>query len=107
MQSHYEPGIVLYGPESFLFFGLQVCQDNDYSMCIQDDEQLTDQNCYPLSKQQRKQGNEPFIAIETSSFRPVNSSLGWTGVAASSFCSFYTCFLRQKAPSATVYDLIR
>lgn len=36
----------------------------------------------------------------------VNSSVGWLGISASPFCSFYSSYLQQKLPSAKVSTLI-
>lgn len=44
--------------------------------------------------------------MEKSVFASANSSLGWIGTAASTFCSFYASYLQQKAPDLKVCNLI-
>lgn len=106
IRSRYKLGTVVFGPGNFLFFGLQISQDTDHTITIEGDDKLSALQCYPLSRQRRKEGEKLLNDIEKSSFRSVNSSVGWLGSAASLFCSFYASHLQQKAPSTTVHDLI-
>lgn len=106
IQKKYELGTVVYGPGSFLFFGLQVCQEIDSSITIQADEKISSLECYPITRQRRKESSILLNELEMSSFRSINSSIGWLGTAASPFCAFYASHLQQKVPNTTVHDLI-
>ena len=106
IQSNYELGTVVYGPATFLFYGLQICQDTDYSITLQGDEKINGLEGFPISRQRRKEGDTALNPVEMSSFRSVNSSIGWLGIAASPFCAFYASYLQQKVPGTKVSDLI-
>ena len=106
IKMRYELGTVVYGPGSFLFFGLQVYQETNYSITIQADEKISSLECYPIFRERRRESSIPLNEIEKSSFRSVNSSIGWLGIAASPFCEFFASHLQQKVPHTTVRDLI-
>ncbi len=46
IQSKYKLGTIVYGPSSFLFFGLQIIQDSNYSTMIHGDSKLEALNCH-------------------------------------------------------------
>ena len=106
IENNYKLGAVVYGPGTFLFYGLQITQDTDYSITVQSDEKLSKLEGYPVDRQRRKQIETSLNAAEMHYFRSVNSSIGWLGIAASPFCTFYASTLQQKLPSASVHDLI-
>lgn len=43
---------------------------------------------------------------QETSFRSVNSTLGWIGKVSSPFCSFFASHLQQKVANTTIHDLI-
>lgn len=77
IQSNSELGAVVYGPRSFLFFCLEICQDSGYSITFNADTKIYSLELYPLSRPRRKDCDDILNAVETSSFTSVNSSLGW------------------------------
>jgi len=106
IESSYSLGTVVYGPGTFLFYGLIIAQDDDMSITIHGDEKLNALQSYPLSRTRRKEVSDALSAIELKAFRSTNSSLGWLGIAASPFCSFYSSYLQQKGANPTVQDII-
>lgn len=106
IKKQYELGTVVYGPGSFYFFGLMISQESDYTIKIHADEKIDDNSCYPISRQRWKEENDASNAVEADSFRSMNSSIGWLGIAASPFSSFCASYLQQKVPSTNVSDLI-
>lgn len=106
IQKQYELGTVVYGPGIFLYFGLQIIQHDDCSIEIHGDDKINSIECYPITRQRRKQGEEILNAVEVSSYRSMNSSIGWLGIGASPFCAFYGSHLQQRVPSTKVHDLI-
>lgn len=105
-QKQYELGNVVYGPGSFYFFGLMICQDSDHNIKIHADEKIDGTSSYPFLRQRREEGHVDLNAVEAGSFRSVNSSIEWLGIAASPFCAFYARYLQQKVPSTNKSDLI-
>eukprot|EP00171_Calliarthron_tuberculosum_P001315 IDg1315t1 len=106
IQSQYELGTVLYGPGTFLFYGLTICQNEDMHVTVHADNKLEKLEAYPIDRHRRKQSESLLNAIEMGEFRSLNSSIGWLGIAVSPFCSFYASYLQQKAPKPLVKDLI-
>ncbi len=106
IKSKYKLETIVHGPSSFLFFGLQIIQDSDYSTMIHGDSKLEALNCYSISRQRRKMLSEVLNEVELRSFRSVSSSTGRLGANASLFCALYSSWLQQKAPTPTVHDLI-
>jgi len=106
IRSKYQLGIVLYGPGTFLFFGLTICQDTDFSVTVHGDCKLNALEAFPIDRNRRKQIDTPLNDIELQAFRSVNSSIGWLGISASPFCSLYASYLQQKAPMPLVRDLV-
>ena len=106
IQDNYELGTIAYGPGSFLFYGLQISQLEDFTISVHADDKLNAIECYPIDRNRRKQNDSILNSIEERSFRSVNSSLGWIGTVSSLFCSFYASYLQQKVPETTIHDLI-
>jgi len=106
IRSKYQLGTVLYGPGTFLFFGLTICQDTDFSVTVHGDCKLNALEAFPIDRNRRKQIDTPLNDIELQAFRSVNSSIGWLGIAASPFCSLYASYLQRKAPMPLVRDLV-
>lgn len=99
-------GTVVSGPGSFLYFGLQLTQDEDMNVTIHADNKIDAIECYPIDRLRRKQINETLNKVELHAFRSVNSTLGWIGNSASLFCALYASHLQQKSPEPIVKDLI-
>ena len=106
VKSQYKLGTIAFGPGSFLFNGLQIIQDTDFTIRIHGDSKLESLNCFPIDRRRRKQVLEKLNAVELKSFRSVNSSVGWLGTNASMLCSFYSSWLQQRAPNPKVQDLV-
>ena len=106
VQSTYDLGTVVYGPGTFQFFGLIVIQSEDFTIQIHADHKIASCEAYPISRQRRKQIEEPLTQLEKSSYFSLNSSLGWIGVAASPFCAHAASYLQQKGANPSVEDLI-
>lgn len=99
-------GTVVHGPGSFLFYGLHIIQTDDFNISIDGDQKISALEAYCPSRNRRKEIGNKLNDIELGSFRSVNSSIGWLGIAASPFCAFYASYLQQKAPKPKVEDLI-
>eukprot|EP00178_Gracilaria_changii_P001336 TRINITY_DN1187_c0_g1_i1.p1 TRINITY_DN1187_c0_g1~~TRINITY_DN1187_c0_g1_i1.p1 ORF type:complete len:639 (-),score=88.06 TRINITY_DN1187_c0_g1_i1:5196-7112(-) len=106
IQDKYTLGTIVYAPGTFQFYGLTVCQKEDYTISIHGDEKLSSYEPYPIDRTRRKQQDEPLNAIELSAFRSLNSSIGWLGIAASPFCATASSVLQQKGPHVKVKDLV-
>lgn len=106
VQARYELGTITIGPDSFIFNGLRVTQSEDLEITMHGDEKVEEIEPYPITRQRRKEINSVLTSFEMSSFRSVNGSLGWLGVAASPFYSFASSHLQQRSSNTTVNDLI-
>lgn len=53
----------------------------------------------------RREADKPLNALGKSTFASTNSALGWIGIAASPFCSFYSSYLQQNTPKTKVSHL--
>ena len=106
ISSKYKLGTIVYGPGNFRYNGLTISQDTDFIISIHADDKLEALQPYPIDRYRRKQMEEKLNAIELTSFRSLNSSISWIGVAASPFCSFASSYLQQKLPDTTVSDLV-
>jgi len=102
----YELGTVVYGPGVFQFFGLTVIQSDDLTVQLHANDKINACEAFPIDRQRRKQVDAPLNKLENSSYRSLNSSLGWIGVAISPFCAHAASYLQQKGPTPTVGDLI-
>ncbi len=99
-------GTIIRGPGKLRFFGLQVVQEKDLSICVDGNEKLNKIEPYPISNVRRKNYTEPLDQVEKHAFMSINSSLGWLGIAASPFCALYESYLQQKLPKANVETLL-
>lgn len=99
-------GTFLHGPQLLRFYGLNIYQHEDYSVSINATDNIEALEPFPLSIIRRRKIEEPLNSIVTSSYTYLNSSIGWLGMAASRFCSFYASFLQQKIPALKVSDFI-
>jgi len=106
VKHRYTLGTIVFGPGTFLFNGLQIRQYEDFTISIDGDSKLDGIEGYPIDRNRRRQISEPVNAIEKSSYSSVNGSLVWIGIAASPFCAFTSSYLQQRAPKATVQDLV-
>ena len=106
IESRYQLRTVVRGPGRFLFFGLRIEQDENFDITVDADQKLDALEAFPISRARRKNGTHHLNSIEQKAFNSLNSSLGWLGIAASPLCSFYSSYLQQRAPTATVSDLI-
>lgn len=55
IEKQYKLGTVVYGPRSFLYYGLQISQDSDYTITAIADAKLDILEGYPITRQRRKQ----------------------------------------------------
>jgi len=106
IKSKYELGTVVYGPGNFLFSGLTVTHNEDYTFTIHADEKINACEPYPLDRTRRKQIDENANPVELSAYRSINGIIGWIGAAASPFCSFASSYLQQRLPNVKVRDII-
>lgn len=83
-----------------------MCQDEDFTVTLHGDLKLQALEGYPIDRNRRKEIDDQLNAIERSSFRSINSSIGWLGTNASPFCAFYASFMQQKEPNPQVRDII-
>jgi len=98
----YDLGTVVYGPGTFLFSGLTVTHNEDYTFTVHADEKIKDCEPYNLDRNRRKEIDEPANAVEIAAFRSIYGSIGWIGAAASPFCSFTSSYLQQRLPGVKV-----
>lgn len=96
IDARFKLGTVVYGPGRFIYFGLTIVQHVDYSIVVNADDKLEALESYPLDRFRRRQIEEPLNEIELSAIRSLNGSIGWIGIVASPFCSFYSSLLQQK-----------
>lgn len=106
IQISYKVGTVVFSPGTFLFYGLNISQGEDFAITIDGDEKLYSYEGYPISHLRRKDVGEGLSAIEIKGFGSINTSIGCLGIAASPFCAFYSSYLQQKNSDPTVHDLI-
>lgn len=108
IQAKYELRTVVYGPGSFLFFGLTILQDGEFNIKIHFDNKLEQLETFPIDLDKRKQVEMKLNDIETKSFESISSSMKWIrmGYSASLFCSLYSSYLQQRAQSPTVQCLV-
>ena len=83
MQASYKLRTVLYGPATFLYYGLRISQDADYTSTIHADEKLQSYEAFPVDRNRRKMQDEALNVIELKSFRYLKSSVGWLGITVS------------------------
>ena len=98
-------GTVCSGPGRLRFFGLSVIQAENYSTTVDGDDKLHALETHALTRNRRRQPDDPLNELEKSSFMSVNSSLCWLGMASSPLCSFYDSYLHQKLPSCSVSSI--
>lgn len=88
------------------FFGLNVAQLGDFSIAVDGDYKREALAVMPLSCCRRRDADLPLDYIKLKEFASLNSSIGWLGITASPFCTEFASRIKQKAPKATVKDLI-
>lgn len=88
------------------FFGLSMEQSETYTVRTDADDKLRSLDEYPISRIRRKEFESPLNALEKSYFTSTNSSLGWTGISSSLFCSFYASHLQQRASELKAKNII-
>lgn len=81
-------------------------RDTEFFIIVHADHKLESLQPYPIEHYRRKQGAESLNAIELSTYRSINRSMVWIGVAASHFGSFASSYLQQKLPNVTVCDIV-
>lgn len=102
----YNVGTIVFGLGTFSFFGLNILQDTDGSICIRGDDKLDQLESHPISRLRRKESEEGLNAVELFAYGYLNGSLGFLGNAASPFCDFATSFLQQRRSNPLVKDLV-
>lgn len=106
IRHNHKLGTIVYGPGRVQFYGLALTQYEDYTATINGDEKLKGYEAGTISLLRRKDQESQLNSIELSSFRSLNSSIGWLGIAASPFCAFAASYLQQKGPFPTIKDMI-
>ena len=107
LKEKYSVGVIAHIPGSFHFFGLLITQKEDGTISVSAEEKLQAIRTHFLSRQRRKEGNDPLNVIEAHSFASINWSMGFLGQNVSPFASFYNSYLRQRRGMTTVHDLIK
>ena len=103
---HFKLGEVVHGPGTLRFFGMNIIQNEDYSISIHADDKLKQLEPFPISRSRRRQVDDKMNDIEKKSFMSINASIGWLGTNASILCSFYSFHLQQKIADCHVSALI-
>lgn len=88
------------------FFGISTVKNEALTTCTDDDYKLGALTEYALSRQRRKEPDEPLNELERSIFASTNSIPGCIGTAASPHCAFYASHLHPRAPHTHKCDLI-
>lgn len=102
----FELGSVVSGPGNLRFFGININQNDDYSIEVNAEDKLLNVNEYKLSPRRKKQYDSYVNEIEKKIFMSTNSTLGWIGSAISPICSYYASYMQQKAPRIKVSHLV-
>lgn len=76
--------------------------NEDLSCGINVDGKLSALETYPITRLRRREYELQLSAMEKSAFMSLTSLIGWLGIAASPFFAFYSSYLQQKLPAATV-----
>lgn len=92
----YKLGEVVSGPGNLRFYGLNITQEEDFSVSIHADDKLVSIEPYPISRTRRSQIDENMNDIERKAFMSINASIGWLGITVSPLCSFVSSYLQQK-----------
>ena len=106
LESVYKLGTISHMPGQFLFFGLQITQDDHAEITIDADEKLTAIEPAAISRLRRKECDEPLTALERHQYMSINGSMGFLGQNVSPFASFFTSYLQQRNSDLKVSDLV-
>ena len=106
MTSQYTNGTIAFGHGSFLFNGLLILHDANFTIRIHGDSKLESLSCFPIDRRRQKQVSEMLNTVELRAFRSIDSSVEWLDKNASMLCSFYSSWLQQRTPNPKVQDLI-
>lgn len=83
-------------PNTMRFYGLNITQYEDYVVHIDRNDKLDSLCSNPISRMEHRGLDSDLNKIYLSSIMSLYSSIGWLGLSASSFCSFYASELQQK-----------
>ena len=101
----YELGTITHLPGNCFFYGLEVCQDENYVIQVNSDGKLNKIVPHALSRQRRKQSSDLLNRLEQFHFNYVNGSIGFIGVHAFPLAAFVSSYLQQRRNSASVKDI--
>lgn len=111
MDSKFKLGTVSHTPGVLRYFGLRIVQHDDMRINVEGDDKLSAIGIFPIETFpitcfRRRQGIEPLNCLEISTFRLMNSLVGWLGVNTSPLCAHLNSCMQQLAPSDTIKTLI-
>ena len=96
MNDKFELGEVVHGTDKLCYYGMNLIQNEDYTVSILANDKIQLIKPYPISIIRRRQCDEKVNEVELKSFTSINASIGWLGITASPLCSFYAGLLQQK-----------
>lgn len=99
-------GTVACGPRRIRFSGINAVRNDDMTISTDANDKLESPNENLLTRVCQNQSDEQINDFEKSIFASTNTSLAWTGSAASPFCSSYASYLQQKNPHTNVHRLV-
>lgn len=105
LSSVYVLGTITHLPGRCLFYGLQLTQNDDFSIHVDADNKLLGLTPHTLGRSRRKESADDLNDLELFHFNSVNGSIGFVGVHASPIASYVSSYLQQVRNSTTVHDL--
>ena len=94
--SRYTLRTVVFGPGTFLYYGLTISQNEVFSCVIHADDKLNSYEPYPIDRNRRKMQEDDLNELELRNFRSINSSIGWRVISASPLCAFSPFIYSRK-----------
>lgn len=88
------------------FFGINVYQRYERSIETNLDDKMVSLYEYSLAVTKRKQFEFALNIMRINSYMSAKSSMFWTGIVVSLFCSFISSYLQQKSPNLCAYHLV-
>lgn len=102
----FELGAVVIGPGNLRFFGINITQNDDFSIETNANDKLESVKEQILSTRRRKQYEQDVTPVERKQFMSLNSIIGWIGSAISPISSYYASYMQQKAHEIKVSHLV-
>ena len=93
--------------EFFIYLGLNIKQNTDYSIDIDQNNYINGIQPIPLTSERVKCSKEPLTDSERSQYRQLIGQLNWVTNMTRPEFSFETCYARTTVNSATVSDVIK